>query len=363
MDEFKLLIAEDEDADIEAYRSSIEVVKHKSKRKIELVECKTVEDALHQIDGTFDGAIIDLRLADQGDEGNRILQKIRDLKYRIPVAMMTGTPENVDQEFNYIDVYKKGEVTYETILNRFFEIYDTGITRIMGGRGKIEEFLDIVFQDNLLPQLEIWEEYGKTDSERTQRALLRYTLNHLVQMLDEDSDSFFPEEVYIYPPLTEHYKTGSIVANKDGKSFCVILSPACDLVLRETGQMKTDQLLLVGIDNNKKTYGHVLKSKKIEDKEKVEIVRAYLGNRCTLYHHWLPQTKFFTGGFVNFRKLASMSLTECKKKFAPPHIQITSQFVKDILSRFSSYYARQGQPEIDHKGIVEVMFPSSEGAN
>lgn len=363
MNKFKLLIAEDEDVAIEAYKSSIDVIQHRTGRSINLVECKTVEDALEKIDNSFDGAIIDLRLAGEGDEGNQILHKIRDSLFRLPVAMVTGTPEKVDDEFDYIGIFTKGKTSYEDIINKFFKIHDTGITKIMGGRGKIEQTLNIVFQKNLLPHLTKWQEYGEADPEKAERALLRFTLNHLMQLLDEDPDDCYPEEVYIHPPLTELFKTGSIVASRDGKSFGIILSPACDLVLRGNGQMKTDQLLVVKIDDSQKIYGRFIQDEKLETEKKKEIVRAFLGNRRTLYYHWLPKTGFFPGGFINFRKLDSMSKKECNRKYNPPHIQVTPQFVKDILSRFSSYYARQGQPEIDHGGIVEGLFPSSEDIN
>jgi hypothetical protein len=47
--------------------------------------------------------------------------------------------------------------------------------------------------------------------------------------------------------------------------------------------------------------------------------------------------------------------SEFKNKFKKPKIQISVAFTKDIVSRFSSYYARQGQPNFDSIALVEDL--------
>ena len=98
-DPFKLLVAEDNAEDMEACRGRVERYIAEFDRSIELVECETVETALQQLDNSFDGAIIDLKLADEGNEGNQILKKIQDSLFRLPVAILTGTPDSADEEF------------------------------------------------------------------------------------------------------------------------------------------------------------------------------------------------------------------------------------------------------------------------
>ena len=253
----KLMIVEDADSDLEVCRTSVETYQtQKNDEGVELVinltECKTVDDALQKIDNSFDGAIIDLKFPSGDDKGKEVWEKIRDSFFRIPVIILTGTPDSIDAGDRpyLISVLKKGEADYQTdILDTFLDIYNTGLTRIIGGRGKIEQTLNEVFLRNLLPQLETWKNYGKSDTQRTEKALLRFTLNHLVQVLDDDEDQCFREEVYIYPPLSNDLKTGSIIKNKDSEDLCVVLSPACDLVIRNDGNFKTDHILLVDIED------------------------------------------------------------------------------------------------------------------
>lgn len=345
MNTLRLLIVEDAEQDIEIFRDVVEDYKHDQKRDIALVECKTLDEALRKLDNSFDGAIIDLKLADQGDEGNRIAEVIGESFLRIPTAILTGNPNNWDDALNEkimliedgdSPVFIKGEVEYDKILNRFWEIYNTGLTRIMGGRGEIEKNLSQVFLNNLRPHLQTWISYGKEDSERTEKALLRYALNHLFQLLEEDEERCFPEEVYLDPPLLTQITTGSIVKEGTNGQQFVVLNPACDLIPRNGEFKPGHRILLVKIEREDEIVGKV----------KSDSFRQLRDNRLS-YYHWLPRTKFFEGGFLDFRNLRTLTKEEFDGKFENPSIQISPFFVKDIVARFSAFYARQGQPDID----------------
>ena len=141
--------------------------------------------------------------------------------------------------------------------------------------------------------------------------------------------------------MLDRITTGSIV-KIDEQSF-VVLSPACDLVPRgENGVRNTDYILLVEIESVDKVLGG--------SKSKGRVRELCTNKRD--YYHWLPKTDFFEGGILNFRKLTTLDKDDFDEKFGKPTIQISPSFVKDIVSRFSSYYARQGQPDIDSEDFV-----------
>ena len=194
MNVFRLLFVEDDQQELKSCEDAVEIYKREKRRKFELVPCKDIEEAFSKLDNSIDGAIIDLKLGEQGDEGNEVLRKIKESHFRILVFILTGTPDNTNKDLPYIEIFKKGDPGsgYADLLHRFWGIYDTGLTRIMGGRGVIERNLNKVFLENLLPQREIWIKYGKTDSPRTEKALLRHTLNLLLQLLDDDEDRCYP---------------------------------------------------------------------------------------------------------------------------------------------------------------------------
>ena len=348
MNKLRLLIVEDVEQELESFRDDLQDYTHEKKRDIDLVECKTLEEALNTLDNSFDGAIIDLKLTNhRSNEGNQVVEKIVESFFRIPIAIFTGNPgdwdHNLNEKIMLIDVFTKGETGHYELLDQFWEIYNTGLTRIMGGRGLIEQTLSEVFLENLLPQIQTWASYGAENPTRTEKALLRYALNHLFQLLEEDGEHCFPEEVYLYPSVLDRITTGSIVKEKASDQWFVVLSPACDLVPRgEKGVRNTDSILLVEIER----IDRILDGSKSKSR-----VGELCANRRT-YYHWLPETNFFQGGILNFRKLTTLYENNFDERFGKPIIQISPFFVKDIVSRFSSYYARQGQPDIDSKDFI-----------
>lgn len=347
MTDFKLLLVEDDEQDSESCTDCVRDFEKDNKCVIDLVKCRSVSEAIEKLDNSFDAAIIDLRLGENGGAGNEVIKRIEDSYFRIPVAILTGTPDATDSEYANVGVFKKGAegAGYEDLLNHFWKIHNTGLTRIMGGRGIIEETLGKVFLNNLLPQSKKWVVYGEENGPLTEKALLRHTLNHLLQLLDDDDSSYFPEEVYITPPLTNTIRTGSIVKKKDSDSFFTVMNPACDLVIRSNGHRKTDRILVVEIDPHTQLIPGY-QTREISNSQK----SAFKNNKED-YYHWLPETDSMTGGFMNFRKLLTLSIEEFENDFDSPKSQISPSFVKDIVARFSAYYARQGQPEINRDHI------------
>ena len=361
MSALRLLIVEDDEQDLMTCKDSVERYIEENQRQIELVAYKTVDEALEGLDNKFDGAIIDLKLAEQGDEGNQIIREISESFLRIPIAIFTGNPDNLNAtDIENIGIFIKGESKYDEVLARFWSIYDTGLTRIMGGRGIMEYTLNQVFLNTLLPQMPTWESYGRECPAQTERALLRHTLNHLSHLLEEGEDSFFPEEVYLYPPLSERITTGSIVRRHD--QLFVVLSPACDLVVRNNGRFKTDRILLGETEKEADVVEAALNGITRQSGKKRKL-RDVFNNNFTDYYHWLPETSFLGGRFLNFRKLKNQSVDEFKSEFEEPEMQISPAFVKDIVSRFSSFYARQGQPDIENEEIIERILSQLAGTH
>ena len=355
MKKLRLLIVEDVEQELESFRDELDDYTREKKRDIELVECKTLEEALDKLDNSFDGAIIDLKLANyRSNEGSQVVEKIKASFFRIPIAIFTGNPgewnHDLDEEIMLIDVFTKGATGYNEILDQFWAIYNTGLTRIMGGRGLIEQQLSEVFLKNLVPQIDTWISYGEIDPERTEKSLLRYAINHLFQLLEEE-ERCFPEEFYLYPPVSEEITTRSIVKEETSDQLFVALSPACDLVIRRNGEFKTDRILLVEIESEDNVVNAALDGI-TRTRSKENKLRDVSNNNHTDYYHWLPEAYSFDGGFLNFRKLRTLDKTEFNEKFEKPLIQISPFFVKDIVSRFSSFYARQGQPDIDSTDFV-----------
>ena len=343
MTEIKILLVEDAKDQQKIFEDIVEVFNRENDLNVKYEIAEDTKDASNKINNSYDGAIIDLSLPDNEEGGNEIVRELDDSFTRIPIIFVTAFADSVIDHPSVIRTRRREDGTYKSDLLLLQEIHKTGLTHIMGGRGVIEENLSKVFRENLLPQIDTWIAYGAENPERTEKALLRYALNHLSQLLEEEGESCFPEEVYLYPSVLDRITTGSIVEETANNQWFVVLSPACDLVPRgEKGTLNTDSILLVEIER----IDRVLEGSKSKSK-----VRELCTNRRT-YYHWLPETDFFEGGILNFRKLTTLDKDNLDEKFGKPAIQISPFFVKDIVSRFSSYYARQGQPDIDNENFV-----------
>jgi len=356
MYDFRLLIAEDDVQFLDIFQEDINEFENDNKCKIDLVKCKNLKEAFEIIDNSFDGAIIDLRLDTQGDgdEGNKIIEKIRSSRIRIPVVILTGTPDVTDQDFSYIGVYKKGGIKYKEILNQFWAIRNTGLTNIMGGRGQIENALYRVFNEKLMPELNKWIEYGKNEPCLAEKGLLRHVLSYMIQFLDKKDEKYFPEEVYLTQSDTSVFETGSIVNKKENGHKYIVMTPTCDLVIRSGSERNTDIVLIAEIDSHSLLFPDY-PYPSLSKSDEANLKKAY-GNNRSNYYHWLPKTNVFEGGFINFRKIFSYTINDFFDKFDVLNIQISPAFVKDIIARFSFYYARQGQPEIEYS---QFLYPST----
>jgi hypothetical protein len=355
MSNLKILLIEDSEQQQKIFADSVNVFndKHKDICVVEYEVAFDLSEALSKVNGSFDGVIADLKLGDDDDGGNTVVSKFGEMLARIPVIFVTGFVDLVEEHPSVIHKRARGDGSYESDILKFKQISDTGLTRIMGGRGKIEKALSDVFLKNLLPQRGKWVKYGKENAYRTEKALLRHALNHLLQLLDDDDERSFPEEMYLHPPLKDTIRTGSIVKEKNSEQRFVVMSPACDLVVRDNGKPNTDRILIIEIDSQALLYPNY-PGVGLSNTQKEEIKKAFKNNKSA-YYHWLPQTDFFEGGFLNFRKLSSLSIETYNDKFDTPEIQISPSFVKDMISRFSTYYARQGQPAIDYDNFIASL--------
>ena len=337
MTAFQLLLVEDEDDLVGQYQDVLRDYVDRHGRNIEMCVCETLAEAKSSLDPSIDAAVIDLNLGKDTSDGGEVIDELKE-HFRIPVVVLTGTPDDADQNPPVIRVFTKGEHGFDDVLDCLWEPYNIGLTRIMGRRGLLEERLNTVFLKNLLPTLDAWICYGRADAERTERALLRYALGHLVAGLDGDETPSYPEEVYLAPPLDNALTTGSLVRRQDDKTCHVVMTPACDLVLRG-GKAKVDSILLAAIVPEKTVYASLDANGSRQNQ-----LRTNNDKYC---YHWLPNSQFADGGYLDFRQLQTVPLASIGHEFAHLDARIAPSFVKDIVSRFSAYYARQGQPVIE----------------
>lgn len=375
MNNMKLILIDDDDQEALSCSGALQDFNEDNQCDIQLEIHKTIQSALNALERSyFDGAIIDMKLGDSGIEGNQALDVIRQHLKRIPVAIYTATPDVADDEdgIPLIGVFKKGDKEYKDIIHKFYDIYKTGLTKIMGGKGQIEQSLSQIFIKHLLPEIVTvlgngstgsesnWVRYAKINSHETEEALLRHTINHLTHELYKSDGKCYPDEMLIRLLGPTPIKTGCILKHKESGIFYIVMSPACDLAERksessegESRKCNTDRAMLVEIQNLDDILSNNEKYEKASTETQKENIKKSLfgsikANKGGQYYHWLPiLDSCQEGAAINFRRVSTYDEADLNKYFGNPVIQVASPFLKDIISRFSSYYARQGQPDIN----------------
>lgn len=341
MTALRLLLVEDDARVVKLYAEVLEHYVGTHNRQIAMCVAKTLPDAKRSLDGSVDAAIVDLNLGRGTADGGEVISELKE-HFRVPVAVFTATPGDAEDEPPVVGIFTKGQHRFDDVLDRLWGIYETGLTRIMGGRGLLEKHLNQVFLTNLLPTIDVWVGYGEEDSGRTEKALLRHALGHLVADLEGDETPCYPEEVYLAPPLEDSLQTGTLVQCKERKTCHVVMTPACDLVKRSDGKRNTDVVVVAQVVPEAAVFEKL--------KAKPDRQTRLMRNSDKICFHWLPKCGAVKGGFLDFRRLETVPLDGFESQFERLRVRIAPSFVKDIVSRFSIFYARQGQPKIAEAG-------------
>lgn len=354
---FKFLYVEDDLDMIEAMADSIVTINEKTEKgnKFQMQVVSSSSDALLFLDKyDFDFVLIDIKLHG-GDSGNIVIDKIKK-DYKIPCAILSGTPDTDDGDL--IKIFTKSNCKNHEILEEMAS--EVGLFKVIGKRGIIDANLQKLFWDNFYKDSNYWKRIKDSLTDRSMEQLvLRYTISHLYELLDYESEQYETIEMFINPYIyLEGIKTGTVVQETQdlaNKNF-IVLSPPCDLAIRSDDVPKTDSVLLVEIENYSVHIKHrddLLEPSKAFKKDIGKLVK----NNHSDNLYWLSNYfDIFSGGFVNFRKIKTESFENLSdgnkyKKI----IKLQDNFVKSLLSKFSIYYNRQGQPDFNFEKVTDEI--------
>ena len=232
-------------------------------------------------------------------------------------------------------------------------MHSTGITQILGGRGQIEKKLSEIFWKHLACDFHTWK-LQKVEYERT---LLRYTVSHLAEYLDipDGEQKYYHEaEFYIKPPIREHIATGDIV--ELGENRFIVLSPPCDIAIRNVTagkpEINTSKIMMAPLVRiNKATFlAHGLIKSGDNSSSKESLLNELIKGQRDKYV-FLPAYMELYASIVDLQNIDSVNfdIFLTYNRLAT----VSSMFMKDIQSRFSAYYGRQGQPDMNKKKLVK----------
>ncbi len=156
---------------------------------------------------------------------------------------------------------------------------------------------------------------------------------------------------------------GVLLQEKDNTNRYLVISPLCDLA-KHDGIYKTDTVQIIKIETYSDIVDKMARKKyadkhpeilepqhNLSDSETISIkkikkdIETKIKNNRYEFLHFMPSVEHHNGGVINFRKISFLDIDKFCGKYNNPLLKIAPQFLKTIVSRFSSYYARQGQPE------------------
>ncbi len=350
-----ILLVEDDNESVKACQEFAAL----DDRGINIEVANTIETAKMYLNKNIDTAIVDIKLGNKSDAGNSVIDEINALSLRIPTVIHTGTPSNVTA--SALKVFTRGENTYEEIFDYLFDVYNTGITELLGRKGIFEQVINNFYSTTFIKSKDSWiRKCSEYTPELVKKSLIRTLIYYIDDSLNDDSGKTFYEEFYL-TCLDDDIHTGSIAKeNETGKCY-IVVSPACDLVKREEGIRNVDIITLCEIDTIEE-HGYTFKEANDKNlgKDKIKSVTSLLSNSKNRYH-WLPEVSEYKGGLIDFTKTASIKESDFFNRYNLLSIRVSPPYIKNILSRFSSYYARQGQPDLNVDEYVNKLKLVSDG--
>lgn len=345
-----VLLVEDTSSAIETCKEWAEQYTEAGKN-ISIIVAESLSETFGKLSQDIDAAIIDIKL--NGENGNDAISKMQELYLRIPTVVHTGTPDDVTVG-GILRIFTRGD-GYQKIFDYLLDIYNTGINEILGRKGLLEQQINKFYNSVFINTKDSWISKAKECPDaQVKKALLRNAIYHLENLLEDDNEKTFLEEFYLYDSDGKIH-TGSLLKDKQETRYYILISPACDLVIRKNGKRNVDVLTLCEI-NPIEIYGVTLKSETTSTlgSDKRKSISSILSNSKNRYH-WIPEIENFKGGILDFTKTISIAEKELADKYRVLDYRIAPPYMKNILSRFSSYYARQGQPDLDVDSYLDRL--------
>lgn len=364
MKELNLLIVEDDSAVIKGYSRNITSYNIGSDVKIQAKYIENKDEAIDYISNSknvIDAAIIDLDLVGTVGEdrsGNEVIRAIKG-KLRFPVFVISGTPQNVDSDLKKESTLFKIKTRGEEgdYIEDLVEIFNTGISNLLNRDGEIEKLINSIYWNHLSNSLNIWIQDETRGPEQKERSLLRYTILHMLEYLDEGK--IHPSEFYITPPIKNEIFTGDIV--KFGNERYLVLTPSCDIVVRPEGSRNAQKILFCKIrllEDVVVNYSS-LKSTTSSNNSTRKKLNSYIENKKQNYH-FIPPSSSIKAGLVDFQDKLTLKSEKVDEFITAKKIiriaTVSMPFLKDIISRYTNYFSRQGSPDFSVNEVYDLLF-------
>jgi len=383
------LLVVDDDIDICAQiKEFLEGEKGNDGEDIEVEIISDFNKALETLEKQrFDLVILDLRVGSPSDNqleeeaGAKILQDIKQRIF-IPVIFHTGLAHLAEHlRSNLVDVITKEDL--DQLLDAIKKMFKTKLPYINKALTRhVEEVQRRYMWDFVEKHL---SDFSKSDNEGelayllARRLALSLSVNNIRELktelgglvgkvLTEENNQneslshAHPVAYYICPVISKNHRTGDIY-KYEGKSFYVLLTPSCDLIVRNNNRCKADEVLLAKCAPLTQQQEYIDWNKSSDNQKKIQDLKSLMTNgkgsgRQDDRFHFLPGVQLLNipDLVIDLQGLHNTSYVDFTESKNWERIaSLDRPYAEALSAKLTRYFGRIGTPDLNTDAIFERL--------
>jgi hypothetical protein len=355
---------------LEDEESAVEALKMAARRYARDVEDSVVFDVLSGVtidelldvfvSGRCHALVVDRRLGNKPD-GAKVVERLYALGFKVPVAFYSAShilDSEATPELLRIRSFVKGENSIE-LLEYLADRVRIGLSEL-GTAGSLQKSIDAAYYEVAEGLFDSWYQFfhecvthrttanaSVSEAARTaarldvlecmQRYVAASVFTGLVRPV---SDERHPLEWFVRVAESVPLSTGDILSfPAETESVCVgrfiVLTPACDLVLRGTPPAPKVQTVIMAPILSLDQYLRLEGLSKMPSTVPTRLCRIHASQH--------------TGGedwYCDFARIAHVGFTADLVARRGGGLRMSESFLRDLVGKLSSYLGRQGSPDV-----------------
>lgn len=362
----KILILEDNQDEISSLKATAKRLSEEERLTFEFTPYSRLTSEVYEtlVKYHFDFLIVDLTLEnDQGthQSGTDFINMVFK-KFHVPIMINSWDPSIDIQENSLLKIFNNSVENSDELIKYIIDIYKTWITKVLWRDWQINSTLTNLIHWWYLSDIK--NRVYDSESFSPEESLSRYILAHLESSLSNNYKCFHPEETYLKVLDTEtkddkiRIKNWRIIKQSWSQKYYLTMTPPCDLA-----QKKFENFLFVEIDPLAVLWEDISNmvnelnwiTDENRKNRKRESIRNTIKNIKWEFGIIIPKASLFWWGMINFKKVITITpeIIEWRsdeKLFISWYeiiADISPLFMKDFISKFWVYYARQWTPDYE----------------
>ena len=127
MNTMKILLVEDAKGEQENFRDVVDVFNETHNLTVEPDIAADTSSALRKINASYNGIIIDMKLGNDREGGNKIVRQLANRSIKVPVIFVTAYPDLIEENSSIIKRRNRDAESYASDLQLFQKLYNAGL--------------------------------------------------------------------------------------------------------------------------------------------------------------------------------------------------------------------------------------------